>query len=143
LFVAFIASNAFSQDKPSKEVYYEDRNIMFWNQCANNGDCEWVSCIIPVRFIIHLDRNGFVKNDNACPQGGNAIGEITGDVYHTTGNGGASFDSNPEASVSCSRNLLHFVGPVTQVKIIANGHFTINATGETTSVIDIVFEECK
>jgi hypothetical protein len=145
LLLFYTASNGLYAQKPFKSIIYETQNISFWNPCANNGAGEIIAGSVVVKIILHFNKDGHLTNYSAVPQDGVLIGQSSGDTYQATGNGGGNFDHNPSkgANTLMSKNLLHFVGPGTQIKAITKTHLTMNANGEVKVDFGVFFSECK
>ncbi len=141
----FATLTSFADQKPAKLIFYETQNITLWSPCANEGAGEILAGSVLVKIILHFDNDGMFTHSHAVPQEGVLIGQTTGDRYQANGNGGSNYDHNPSmgAYTTTLKNLLHFVGPGTQVKAFSKSHITVNANGDVKVFFDHSFMECK
>ena len=118
-------------------------------ECANGGAGETILSQGIVKQLTHLTINGnhFTMRLQFTPQGVISIGQITGDLYHGTGN--AEFTQtgsfvNGQATFS-SVWMFTAIGPgnLPTFKMIPTVHTTVNASGTVTSSIDKVVYSCQ
>ena len=117
--------------------------------CANGGAGEWVSGTIVLHTLISetLNGNNFSVKFQFQPQGGDLVGETTGDKYRPTGvthgNFKGSFQNGQYTDTFVNNFRIIGPGPENNYLVHDVVHFTINANGEVTVSHSINSVECK
>jgi hypothetical protein len=122
-------------------------NVTQFVPCGNGGAGQDVVFSGNIHDVLHVTQTPSgqltVKAiDN--PQGVIGIGQVDGAIYHGTGMTQSTFTTRfGQASTLVNRFHLVSSGPGGSFVVYETSHFTINANGTVTTVIDNVRVECQ
>lgn len=114
--------------------------------CANGGAGENVLLEGDLHLLTHItaNNNGFHVKTHAQPQGISGTGDVTGDKYQATGVTQDQFNLGPGETYTYVNNFrIIGQGPGNNFLVHQTFHYTINANGELTVVVDNFSSECK
>lgn len=114
--------------------------------CANGGAGEFVTLEGNLHVLNHItsNKNGFHVKSHVQPQGISGTGQTTGDKYQATGVTQDQFNLGPGQTYTFINNFrIIGQGPGNNFLVHQNFHYTINANGELTVVVNNSRVECK
>lgn len=114
--------------------------------CANGGAGELVILEGDLHVLTHVteNKNGFHVKTHFQPQGISGTGDVTGDKYQATGVTQDQFNLGPGETYTAINNFrIIGQGPGNNFLVHSVFHYTVNANGELTVVVDKFSAECK
>ena len=120
--------------------------LVVFVDCANGGAGELVLLDGDLHVLTHItaNKNGFHIKSHFQPQGISGTGQTTGDKYQATGVTQDQFNLGPGETYTAINNFRSIgQGPGTNFLVHSTFHYTINANGELTVVVDNFRAECK
>jgi hypothetical protein len=120
--------------------------LVVFVDCANGGAGELVLLDGDLHVLTHItaNKNGFHIKSHFQPQGISGTGQTTGDKYQATGVTQDQFNLGPgETFTSINNFRIIGQGPGNNLLVHSTFHYTINANGELTVVVDNFRAECK
>lgn len=110
--------------------------------CANDGAGEVAVGTLVMHNLFVYNKDGSLKKSHFQPAGGELVGQVTGIVYHPTGVTQSIGVEDP-AYAQTYINRYHMVGGGINYFVKVTYHYTINANGELTAVVDKSETICK
>ena len=129
---------------------FEFVDFPVWVPCAAGGAGELVRLDGSIQFLFHVTEDpagGFHVGFENNPQGLSGYGETTGLQYQGTGSTGShtngSFSSFPITDTFVNNFRIVGQGPGNDLHVHSNVHFTVNANGDLTTVVDNFSFDCR